>query len=172
VFFYENTGPATSGTIPNFTLSGQTNVFGFNDIDLPNEDLRCDWVITRIVDFFGDGCPEAIAYNPCHNNSPTGDIFYYKQFCDPVGIDLNEPLDHFQAWYVEHTIYVSVSSNEMASATATLFDISGKQIYHEKHLFLPGLNEFQLAARNLPTGIYLLKIHNGNRLMIEKVLVR
>ncbi|MEO6130435.1 MAG: PKD domain-containing protein, partial [Saprospiraceae bacterium] len=54
------------------------NPYGFDDILSPNTALTCDWVITRFADFFGDGKAEAIAYNPCSNNHPKGDMIYYK----------------------------------------------------------------------------------------------
>ncbi len=75
VDYYENTGP---GSPLLFFTKISPNPYGLDDIALPNTDLSCDWVITRFADFFGDGAPEAIAYNPCSNNHPDGDIFYYN----------------------------------------------------------------------------------------------
>jgi len=53
------------------------NPYGLDDIPGPDAELSCDWVVTRFADFFGDGIPEAIAYDPCAA-SPNGDIYYYK----------------------------------------------------------------------------------------------
>jgi hypothetical protein len=73
--YFENTGP---GSPFQYFTQVTPCPFGFDDIPLPNMDLSCDWVVTRMVDFFGDGFPEAIAYNPCHPNTPKGDMFYYR----------------------------------------------------------------------------------------------
>ncbi|MBK9104051.1 MAG: hypothetical protein IPL92_05650 [Saprospiraceae bacterium] len=47
--YYENTGPESPFMF--FTQIAPCP-FGFDDIPLPNMDLSCDWVVTRIVDFF------------------------------------------------------------------------------------------------------------------------
>lgn len=54
------------------------NPYGFDETLLPSTTLHCDWVVTRFADFFGDGSPEAIAYDPCNTNHPNGDMLYYK----------------------------------------------------------------------------------------------
>ena len=59
-------------------ISIHPNPFGLDDVPLPGIELTCDWVVTRFVDFFGDGFPEAIAYNPCNQNTPLGDMYYYR----------------------------------------------------------------------------------------------
>jgi len=35
----------------------------------------------RFVDFLGDGCEEAISYDPCSIANPDGDILFYKSVC-------------------------------------------------------------------------------------------
>ena len=77
VDYYENTGSGSPFLY--FTLQN-ANPYGL--VDIPGNDLRCDIGILRFVDFFGDGCLEAIAYNPCNfTNDPNGEIFYYKNNC-------------------------------------------------------------------------------------------
>ena len=83
VDYYENTG---QGSPLIFYTQVTPNPFGLSDIPLPNMDLSCDWVITRIVDFFGDGFPEAIAYNPCHPSSSNGEMFYYRNATEITSI--------------------------------------------------------------------------------------
>lgn len=73
--YYENTGP---GSPLLFFTHVNPNPFGLDDVPLPGMELTCDWVVTRFVDFFGDGFPEAIAYNPCNQNTPRGDMYYYR----------------------------------------------------------------------------------------------
>jgi len=77
VDYYENTGSGSP-----FLYFTQQSVNPYGLVDIPGNQLRCDWIITRFVDFFGDGCPEAIAYNLCNtSNSPNGEIFFYKNNC-------------------------------------------------------------------------------------------
>lgn len=92
VDYYENTG---LGSPLIYFTQVTPNPFGLSDIPLPNMDLSCDWVITRFVDFFGDGFPEAIAYNPCHPNSPDGEMFYYRNATEITSIAPVSTDEHF-----------------------------------------------------------------------------
>lgn len=75
VYFHENQGGFTSDTLPNVEINGVPNSFGFNDMS-GSSDLDCDLIITRMVDFFRDDCPIALAYNPC-----TDEMYFYFQEC-------------------------------------------------------------------------------------------
>ncbi len=91
VDYYENTG---SGSPLLYFTQQSANPYGL--VDIPGDDLRCDFVILRFVDFFGDGCPEAISYNPCNmTTDPNGEIFYYKNNCS-CEADFNFALDTCQ----------------------------------------------------------------------------
>lgn len=86
--YYENTG---SGSPFLYFTQQSANPYGL--VDIPGDDLRCDFVILRFVDFFGDGCPEAISYNPCGSAIPQ-DIYFYKNNCScEVGFVV-EPLEN------------------------------------------------------------------------------
>ncbi|MAZ73889.1 MAG: hypothetical protein CMC70_12165, partial [Flavobacteriaceae bacterium] len=50
VFFYENFGAFTSGTLPDIPDNGLTDQFGFDRIPDALDILQCDWVVMRFVD--------------------------------------------------------------------------------------------------------------------------
>ncbi len=95
VDYYENTG---DGSPFLFFTQVHPNPYGLTDLMDPDMSLSCDAVVTRFVDFFGDGFPEAIAYNPCHSNHPNGDMFYYRNppLCESFfTFELNGPCNDF-----------------------------------------------------------------------------
>jgi|GEM_PF-945710 len=114
MYFHENTGvPNAPGTIPNINTTGIPNQFGFDDIpQSTNTDLACDWIITRIVDFYNDGCPIAVSYNPCNQEI----FFYYQQNC----VCSNQ---NFVASELENNCLVfDRTLNNQASASSTILN--------------------------------------------------
>lgn len=114
MYFHENTGvPNIPGTLPNINTTGATNQFGFDDISQStNTDFACDWIITRIVDFYNDGCPVAISYNPCNQEI----FFYYQQncVCSNQNFVANELADN--------CLLFNRTSNSQAATNSTILD--------------------------------------------------
>jgi hypothetical protein len=68
----------------NCVNSNINNTFGFLDnVAGQNANYTCNKIITRMVDWYGDGCPIAISYNPCKAQSGdyTQIFIYQKQHC-------------------------------------------------------------------------------------------
>ncbi len=155
VDYYENTGP---GSPLIYFTQVSPNPFGLSDIPLPNMDLSCDWVITRFVDFFGDGFPEAIAYNPCHPNSSNGEMFYYRNATEVTSIaPINT--DHRVSVYpnpVVDELSIDWSDAEVENVSISIVDYFGReQNVNEVRQNAGGI---KIDVDHLNPGSYFIKV--------------
>jgi len=169
MYFHENNGGVTNNTLPNVNVIGVSNQFGF--LDDPNSSgynspLRCDWIITRIVDYFGNGCPIAISYNPCSQK------FYYYLQEDCLCPDFYLlSIDDVKA-YIKDTqlvLYpnpssstIHISGGNQLEFNYVIFDIQGRKM--NNGTYSQG-NSIDIS--NYTNGVYLIKLYQGNK---EKTL--
>ncbi|MBD0832421.1 T9SS type A sorting domain-containing protein [Aestuariibaculum sediminum] len=162
VYFHENNGGVTSGIFPNINRVGLTNQFGLNDETVDNAPLACDWVVTRIVDYFDNNCPIAISYTPCENK------FYYflQEDClcvdfyllsvEDVAVKTN---DYSLRLYPNpSSSSINVSGVYEMDFNYEIYDIHGKII--SNGTYSKG-NSIDISRYQ--KGMYLIKIIQGNR---------
>jgi subtilisin-like proprotein convertase family protein len=68
------------------------------------------------------------------------------------------------------TFNIVLSTGVSDKISLTMFDINGRLIY-EKHMQSSGVLNHKLSLENLQSGLYLLKIKNGNAETIRKVII-
>lgn len=175
MYFHENGGNPTTGIFPDFDRTGLTNQFGFNDdpnsnyptTDFPGvqSPLRCDYVVTRFVDFLGNGCPIAIAYNYCNKQ-----FIYYEQDCSSGTLASNNSVKSKSGI----TLYPNPTSNwvnffvskDLKINKITLFDSSGKLVLE------PKISGTKINIENLIQGIYYVNFHSDKGMISEKLIVK
>ncbi len=167
VKFYENLGGVTSGSNPNFSTVGLVNQFGFNDVN--NNDLRCDWAITRIVDFYNDNCPIAISYNPCNQEI----YFYYQQNCICSDQNFVVSTEEFEKEEIVINIFPNPTSDFLNISTGgditiqsfNIYALDGRLMITERYL-----NQ-EINVSDLNTGIYLLNIQTSRGIISKKIVI-
>ncbi|NNE30116.1 MAG: T9SS type A sorting domain-containing protein [Saprospiraceae bacterium] len=164
MYFHENSGVASSGTLPNINIAGVTNQFGFNDIPQSvSLDLACDWVVTRIVDFFNDGCPIAISYSECTDKL----VYYPKQNClcstQPVPSSTNEVEKEKISMQIfpnptTSVVQVELTLMESTEANITLFDLQGRRLRTLANTFMSTEHVYNESfdVSDLSSGVYLI----------------
>ena len=160
VDYYENTG---QGSPLIFYTQVTPNPFGLSDIPLPNMDLSCDWAITRIVDFFGDGFPEAIAYNPCHPSSSNGEMFYYRNATEITSIapvSTNENITVYPNPVVDE-LSIEWSSVEMEDISFTIVDCFGRE--QNVNTSKQNAGGIKIDVDHLNPGSYFIKVFLNTR---------
>lgn len=168
-YFHSNGGAVTNGVMPDIDPIGIIDQFGLNDdpsSNYPNPDfptysespLRCDWVVTRFVDYFGTGCPIAILFNFCSQK-----FYYYEQDCsctlEEMGIDDEiTPMETFAPIIFPNpakdniTIKMNGRSNQHEFAYQ-IYDLTGRTVKNGKGNF-----ENPLQVQNLNPGNYVIKL--------------
>lgn len=165
VDYYENTG---EGSPFLYYTQRIPNPYGLDDVPLPGMELTCDWVVTRFVDFFGDGFPEAIAYNPCSENTPKGDMFYYRNVIsedttsavytiaalDKISLSPNPVMDE-----------LSVESDDinLEDLSVDVFDNVGR--LQPAYISMRGTDKLTVDVTALPVGIFFLKLMSDGKLV-------
>ncbi len=165
VDYYENTG---EGSPLLYYTHVSPNPYGLDDVPLPGMELTCDWVVTRFVDFFGDGFPEAIAYNPCSMNTPKGDMFYYRNVIsedttsavytiaaiDKINLSPNPVVDE-----------LSVQSQDinMEELSVVVVDYVGR--LQTSFITMQGRDKISIDMTALSPGIFFLKLMSGGKLV-------
>lgn len=166
--FYENLGGVTSLTLPNFSTTGLINQFGFNDID--NNDLRCDWVITRIVDFYNDNCPIAMSYNPCNDEI----FFYFQQNCVCSDQNFfvstenpNEEEAFIRVFPNPSNDFISViAESDITIQSFSIFSVEGKLIGTEEY------KNQAISVNQLNPGVYFLNIQTNKGSISKKIITK
>jgi hypothetical protein len=157
VEYYENIGGEADYMV--FTEISP-NPYGLDDIPLPGMELTCDWVVTRFADFFGDGFPEAIAYNPCHANSPNGEMYYYRNALDVTSVNPGKVLEGF-------TFYPNPATDELAigweGSVNEDFSFSVVDCFAREqtiNTFRQSSSGINLDVRPLTPGTYFVKVYS------------
>ncbi|MGJ8684873.1 MAG: T9SS type A sorting domain-containing protein [Nonlabens sp.] len=157
MYFHENTGGTTSSIYPNINTTGVSNQFGLNDTASGISDLRCDWVVTRIVDYYSNGCPIAISYNPCERK-----FFYYDQ--DDCGcatlsntqvIIQDRPLKLYPN---PTTDQFFINGETLEDNRYIIYDLNGRKLSEGKYRANQGIN-----CSNFKAGLYFIAIENNNQ---------
>jgi Secretion system C-terminal sorting domain/FG-GAP-like repeat len=155
VLFYENNGAVTNGTLPDINPIGVPNVFGLDDDVDASSPLRCDWIITRFVDFQQTGCPIAIAYNPCNDN-----FYYYDREC--ASCDGTLSVNHAEIPYIEDEIILFPNpSNDKIFINGTHVDSFHYQIISVNGSILfenSGKAGEAIDVSILASGLYFIQI--------------
>ncbi|PQJ32686.1 hypothetical protein BST92_12445 [Nonlabens arenilitoris] len=156
MYFHENNGAFTTGTFPNVNTTGIGNQFGLNDTSSGINDLRCDWVVTRIVDYFSNGCPIAISYNPCQRK-----FFYYSQDdcgCATLSNDSFISQKETLKLYPNPTVsQFYIQGETLDDNQFIIYDINGRIIMEGNYNTNDGID-----SSNFETGIYFVAIKNNN----------
>ncbi|MBK5213133.1 MAG: T9SS type A sorting domain-containing protein [Flavobacteriaceae bacterium] len=165
MFFHENNGIPTTGTLPDINATGITELFGF--IEILNNDLRCDWVIMRFVDYLGNGCPIAISYNPCNDK-----FFYYNRIC--YTCDTTISVSDFEDESSEDEIlvypnpsndFIKVESKKNNVLEAIeIYSITGALIKETKKTKEP------IDVSALSNGMYFIKIYCEGKYISKKLI--
>ena len=153
MYFHENNGGLTTGIFPNMNITGISNQFGFNDTPPNINDLRCDWVITRIVDYYSNGCPIAISYNPCERK-----FFYYEQAncggCTTLSSNEVAVQEDLLKIYPNPTIdKLYISGEQIDGLAYIIYDLKGRKMSHNNYNTATGIN-----TQDLKNGIYIIAI--------------
>jgi hypothetical protein len=166
MYFYENQGGVTSGMLPDINITPQDNQFGF--VDIPGSDMSCDWVITRLVDYFNNGCPIAISYNPCSD-----EFYYYDRICYTCPSEvlaIEDEQDNFENNNIfiypnpTKTAFNIGFNNNVTIDEITIYSIHGIEI---KHIIYDGS---QIDIKEFPTGIYFVKITSEGKSITKKII--
>lgn len=156
MYYHENNGAFTTGTFPNVNTTGIGNQFGLNDTASGVNDLRCDWVITRIVDYFSNGCPIAISYNPCQRK-----FFYYEQ--NNCGNCTTLSVQEVSAQQVSLKLYPNptfnqfyIQGNSIVNSPFTIYDLNGRIVMNGNYDINKGIDSSKFKS-----GIYFIAIKNN-----------
>ena len=68
-------------------------------------------------------------------------------------------------------VNLTVTTSEAASATLSVSDMTGKNIYSQPLEITAGKNVFSVPASEWSRGIYLVTLHYGNKVLNEKLVV-
>lgn len=158
MYFHENNGGITSGTLPDINVTGIPNQFGFNDTASGINDLRCDWVVTRIVDYFSNGCPIAISYNPCERK-----FYYYEQNnCGDCFTLSNNDLtisNPILKLYPNPTIdQFYIEGDTIEDSAFIIYDLNGRIVMEGNYKVTHGID-----SSHFKIGIYFVVIKNNNQ---------
>lgn len=166
MYFHENNGNLTNGTIPDINVIGITEQYGF--VEILNDDLRCDWVITRFVDYFNNGCPIAISFNPCNDM-----FFYYDSICytcpgEVLGIDDQQDVFDKNDIYIypnPSNTFISIENGSDSEIDVVeIYSITGKLVSRVSY------NNQPLDVSYFSNGLYLIKIISGETSVIKKMI--
>ncbi|MEP2404212.1 MAG: T9SS type A sorting domain-containing protein, partial [Nonlabens ulvanivorans] len=117
--------------------------------------LRCDWVVTRIVDYFSNGCPIAISYNPCQRK-----FFYYSQDdcgCATLSNDSFISQKETLKLYPNPTVsQFYIQGETLDDNQFIIYDINGRIIMEGNYNTNDGID-----SSNFETGIYFVAIKNN-----------
>lgn len=165
VFYHENQGNPTTGTIPDVNVVGVTDLFGFDEI--PGDDLECDWVIMRFVDYLDIGCPMAISFNPCEDK-----FFYYDRVCftcdETLSIeDHSDVFDNSDVFIYPNpsNTFISIeNTSENEIDVVEIYSITGKLVSRESY------NKQPIDVSYFSNGLYLIKIISGETSIVKKMI--
>jgi len=168
VVFYENLGGSSTGTFPNYSSVAQTNIFGFDDVN--NDDLRCDWIVTRVVDLYNDGCPIAITYNPC-----TAKMYFYFQSgctCSAQNFTTSvfeepKPISSLRIFPNPTSTFIQLDLDEGIQIIGhEIYSLDGKKIQ-------TGSGDGRIInIIGIPAGIYILHVATKNNgTLVDKIVV-
>jgi len=176
VFYHENYGATTYGSLPNFDMNGLNNQFGLNDdphsnypnVDFPNSvesPLNCYASVVRFVDYFGNGCPIAIVYNHCSKK-----FYYYNQNCEALSIEEN----HINLNQKSILIYPNptdnyinfVVKNDLKILKIQLFNTTGKLVDNLR------FSQNKIDVKNIASGVYFLSFMTNNGMISEKIIIK
>jgi hypothetical protein len=162
VDYYENTG---LGSPLIYFTHITPNPFGLSDIPLPGMDLSCDWVVTRFADFFGDGFPEAIAYNPCHPNSPDGEMLYYRNATEITSISPINRTVHFTAYPnpVVDELSINWNTTEMDDVSFSIVDFLGRE--QNVNTSRQNAEGIKIEVDHLNPGSYFVKVFSKTQVL-------
>lgn len=73
-------------------------------------------------------------------------------------------------WNFEKDLNIFVESNQITTLEMELITMEGKIVYSTSQSVTVGENPIELAAGQLPSGLYLLRIKNEGQQLIERVL--
>lgn len=177
VFYHENNGGITNGTLPNFDMNGLNNQFGLNDdphSNYPNADfptatespLNCYASVVRFVDYFGTGCPIAIVYNAC-----TDKFYYYNQDCDSMSVaEVSSDLTQNKTII----LYPNPARNEVNFHVNKEMKIYGVQIFDStgKLIIQPKISENKINTTPLNSGIYFVNFQTDKGIVSEKLIIK
>ncbi|MAT89179.1 MAG: hypothetical protein CMC35_00685 [Flavobacteriaceae bacterium] len=160
MYFHENNGNSTSGTLPDVNITGVDNPFGFSDDPGTSSPLACDWLITRIVPFINPNCPIAISYNLCDE-----EFYFYNQDCGCEGtgtsvfaIEEHSEINDTQKIYLYPNPaenYVEIVS-ENPLKRVEIYSITGRLMITSQN------SDTTIDIEELPSGIYFVRIATNN----------
>lgn len=61
---------------------------------------------------------------------------------------------------------------ETQNVDIQLFNLSGQAVFNQKLPYTEGLNQFTLPTLNLNTGLYIVRLQAGNKILTQKVMVK
>lgn len=107
--------------------------------------------------------------------SSTGRIVLQKELISFTGIEEVEKTGFSAAVYpnpVRENMNLVLNPGKSANAVITLLDISGRSVLNRRFdLQAEDLNTLQIPVSGLPSGIYMLKIQAGSKVISRKVVV-
>jgi len=171
MYFHENSGIPSVNQLPNINTTGLTNQFGFNDIpQSTNIDLSCDWVITRIVDFYNDNCPIAISYNPCRSEI----FFYYQQNCVCSNQNFfvstensNEEEAFIRVFPNPSNDFINVTvESDITIQSFSIFSVEGRLIRTEEY------KNQAISVNRLNSGVCFLNIQTSKGSISKKIIIK
>jgi len=165
VDYYENTGVGSPFL---YYTQISPNPYGLDDVPLPGMELTCDWVVTRFVDFFGDGFPEAIAYNPCSMNTPKGDMFYYRNV---IGEDTTSAVQTISVNDkitlspnpVMNELSVESDNINLENLSVDVIDYVGR--LQPSFISMRGTDKLTVDVTALAPGIFFLKLMSDGKVV-------
>lgn len=177
VFYHENNGGITNGTLPDFNMAGLTNQFGLNDdphnnypnAEYPNSNespLNCYASVVRFVDFLDNGCPIAVVYNYCSKK-----FYYYNQECDWMSVsDVESDLGAKKSIL----LYPNPAKNEVNIHVNRPMIIYGVQIFNMTGTLIsqPTLSGNKINTDSLKSGIYFVNFQTDKGLISEKLIIK
>jgi endonuclease I len=170
---------AYNGTFgANWGIENFTSANGLNQ----NQVILKDWARNDIPDAY-EKARHALIYSVQKNRNPFID---FPEWIDCIDFNKvlktgncktipNSSINHIKKWdvnayFANETLKLSLYHDKVRSIQIQLFDMNGKLVFNAEPNFGKGFQQIELEIPYLNSGIYFIKVQNGDLLFTSKLL--
>jgi endonuclease I len=170
---------AYNGTFgANWGIENFTSANGLNQ----NQVILKDWARNDIPDAY-EKARHALIYSVQKNRNPFID---FPEWIDCIDFNKvlkigncktipNSSINHIKKWdvnayFANETLKISLYHDKVRSIQIQLYDMNGKLVFNAEPNFGTGFQQMELEIPNLNSGIYFIKVQNGDLLFTSKLL--
>lgn len=170
---------AYNGTFgANWGIENFTSANGLNQ----NQVILKDWARNDIPDAY-EKARHALIYSVQKNRNPFID---FPEWIDCIDFNKvlktgncktipNSSINHIKKWdvnayFANETLKISLYHDKVRSIQIQLYDMNGKLVFNAEPNFGTGFQQMELEIPNLNSGIYFIKVQNGDLLFTSKLM--